>query len=70
MKITIEEWAKRTYVGIDVSAWVLAKWRREGEIHPAPEKVMRRWMVDEKAFRVTDDSPRASLVSRIDRKAA
>lgn len=68
MKITIEEWAKRTYSGIEVSRWVLDKWRREGEIYPPPEKVMRHWMVEETAKRITADTP-MGLVQRI-RKAA
>jgi predicted site-specific integrase-resolvase len=65
VKITIEEWAKRTYQGVEITLNVLNKWRREGQIHPAPERVMRQWMVDPDAQRITHTSPR--LVSQIRR---
>ena len=65
MKITIIEWAARQY-SKPPSAWVLGKWRRNGEIYPPPERVGREWFVEEDAKRlVTGSQPRPSLVSRI-----
>ncbi len=56
MKITVEEWAKRTYLGIEISSWVLGKWRRNGQIYPPPERVGRQWFVPENAVRVVGDA--------------
>lgn len=51
MKITLEEWAARSY-SVPISTWVLGKWRREGQIYPEPERVGRSWVVPENAERV------------------
>ena len=67
MKITIEEWAKQTYVGVEITPWVLKQWRQSHQIHPAPERVMRKWMVDVDAKRITQYTP--SLVRRISKAA-
>lgn len=56
MKILLSEWAAQRY-SPPPSDWVLRKWARDGEIHPAPEKVGRDWYVDEKASRITDYTP-------------
>lgn len=57
MKITVEEWAKRTYPGAEISHWVLGKWRRLGQIYPPPERVGHKWFVPEDAVRVVDQLP-------------
>ena len=69
MKILLTDWAARLYAPIP-SAWVLAQWRRQGQIHPAPEKVGREWYVEETARRITAETPRASLVDRLKQRAA
>jgi hypothetical protein len=50
-KITIEECAAQNYSD-PPSHWVLGKWRREGQIHPAPERVGRGWFVQADAIRI------------------
>lgn len=64
MKITLQKWAE-THYSPAPTPWVLAKWRRAGQIHPLPEKVGREWYVEESAERMTFERPRASLVDRI-----
>lgn len=64
MKIPLTTWAKRHYSPAP-SLFVLRKWARDGEIHPAPEKAGRTWYVDEQARRLTGGSPRPSLVERL-----
>ena len=64
MKILISDWAARHYAPAP-SQFVLRKWCRDGEIHPAPEKVGRDWYVDESARRIAVGSPRVSLVDRL-----
>ncbi|HWH84691.1 MAG TPA: excisionase [Burkholderiaceae bacterium] len=50
MKIPLPDWAARHY-GPAPSAWVLRKWVRQREIHPAPEKVGSAYYVEETAER-------------------
>ena len=64
MKIPITEWAAQHYAP-PPSPFVLRKWARQGEIQPAPEKVGRTWMVEEKAVRRTGLEPRQSLIDRL-----
>lgn len=64
MKIPLTTWAQRHYNPAP-SPFVLRKWAREGQIHPAPEKVGRDWFVDEGARRLTAAAPRTSLVERL-----
>lgn len=64
MKITLEEWAARNY-SKPPSAWVLGKWRRQGQIYPAPERVGREWFVEENARRLVPGAIISPLVSRI-----
>ena len=52
-KITVEEWAAQNYSD-PPSRWVLGKWRRGGQIHPAPERVGRDWFVPVSAVRIGD----------------
>lgn len=68
MKITLTEWAAKNYTP-PPSAWVLAEWRRAGQIHPLPERVGREWYVDADARRVIHEAPRRSLVRRISEAA-
>lgn len=68
MKITLTEWAARRY-SKPPSQWVLAKWRREGQIHPRPERVGREWFVPETAERITKDTVGPDLVSILKRAA-
>lgn len=66
MKILLSHWATKRYSPAP-SDFVLRKWCREGQIHPAPEKVGRDWYVDEKAERILErtGNPRRSLVDRL-----
>lgn len=67
MKITLTEWAKRRY-NPPPSPWVLRRWARDGELHPAPELVGKAYYVDENAKRITaqtDSAPRLTLVERL-----
>lgn len=64
MKITVAEWAARNY-SQPPSHWVLGKWRREGQIYPAPERVGREWFVEENARRLTVGSTAQPLATRI-----
>ncbi len=66
MKITVEQWAAKNY-SKPPSSWVLGKWRREGQIHPAPERVGREWFVPEDARRLVNTLP--SLADRLKRAA-
>lgn len=56
MKIKMRAWAAKHY-DPPPSDWTLRRWAREGEIHPAPEKVGKDWYVDENAKRITDYVP-------------
>jgi len=67
MKITLEEWAARHY-SKPPSAWVLGKWRRQGQIYPPPERVGREWFVPENAERVVDQ-PLPDLAGKLRRAA-
>lgn len=71
MKIPIDVWAARNY-SEPPSHWVLGQWRRTGQILPAPERVGRKWFVEENARRIVGDGkrPRPSLVDQIDAAAA
>jgi predicted site-specific integrase-resolvase len=64
MKIPLTTWAQRHYNPAP-SPFTLRKWAREGQIHPAPEKVGRDWFVDESAKRLASAAPRTSLVDRL-----
>lgn len=66
MKILLSDWAARRYQPAP-SDFVLRKWCRNGEIHPAPEKVGREWYVDENARRITGAQPvRGGLVAQLE----
>ena len=62
MKVLLNDWATRNYSPAP-SAWVLRKWVRAGQIHPAPERVGSAYYVDERAERKV--SARPSLVERL-----
>lgn len=64
MKILLTDWAAQNYSPAP-SAWVLRKWRRDGEIYPAPERVGSAYYVDSAAVRQVDT--REPLVSRLTR---
>jgi len=66
VKITVEEWAARNY-SQPPSSWVLGKWRRLGQIYPAPERVGRNWFVDENARRLIGDQMAEPLIARLAR---
>lgn len=68
MKITLTEWAAQNY-SVTISAWVLAKWRREGQIYPPPERVWPNWMVEPDAKRIVDGAGYVPLTERIRRAA-
>lgn len=51
MKIQLTEWGARNYSPVP-SVRILRAWASSGQIYPAPEKVGRVWMVDERAVRV------------------
>jgi predicted site-specific integrase-resolvase len=71
MKITLTEWAARRY-SPPPSAWVLRRWTRDGELHPAPELVGKSYYIDENARRLTApaaDVPRLTLVERLKNEA-
>jgi hypothetical protein len=51
MKITLAEWARRNY-DPPPSNRIISAWSRSGQIHPAPERVGLRLMVDERAVRI------------------
>jgi hypothetical protein len=63
VKITITEWAERTY-SKPPSRWVLLKWIREGQIYPPPERASRDWFVEPEARRMIEGA-KPSLVRRI-----
>lgn len=69
MKITLAAWAADRY-DPPPSAYVLRKWVRDGQIHPAPELVGKAYYVDPKARRLTPDMPRRGLVARLEEEAA
>ena len=56
MKITLSEWGARHYSPAP-SAKVLRAWASTGQIHPAPERVGLRQMVDENAVRMPLPQP-------------
>lgn len=62
MKIPLSDWAARHY-SPPPSPWVLRKWVRAHQIHPAPEKVGSAYYVAENAERRT--AARPSLVERL-----
>lgn len=68
MKITVEEWAARTY-SEPPSSGVLGKWRRQGQIFPPPERVGHKWFVPEDAKRVVEGAGYIPLTERIKRVA-
>jgi len=51
VKITLTEWGSRNY-SPPPSIGQLKTWVRTGQIFPAPERVGRTWMLDEKSARV------------------
>ena len=51
MKIPLLEWAKHHY-SPPPSSRIVNAWVKSGQIHPAPEKVGVRYMVDENAERI------------------
>jgi hypothetical protein len=51
MKITLSEWGERNY-SPPPSRRILSAWAKSGQIHPAPERVGLRFMVDERAVRI------------------
>lgn len=64
--IPVETWAATRYDPVP-SPWVLRKWCRNGEIHPAPERVSREWRVLETAKRVTAAGPvRGGLLAQLE----
>lgn len=67
-KVLLAAWAALRYDPAP-SAWTLRQWAREGDIHPAPEKVGRDWYVDPTATRLVSDAPaaprRRSVVDRV-----
>jgi len=64
-KITLEAWAARRYDPAP-SAYLLRKWRKAGELHPAPELVGRDWMIEPDARRVLGDEPaRGGLLAQM-----
>lgn len=54
--VSLETWAAAQYDPVP-SLWVLRKWRRDGEIHPPPQKVGKEWRVLETARRITGAEP-------------
>jgi len=54
--IPLDAWAALRY-DPPPSAFVLRQWCRRGEIHPAPERVGKRWMILETARRITGNVP-------------
>lgn len=67
MKITLEEWAAKSY-SKPPTARALGNWRRQGQIYPPPERVGREWFVPEDAVRVVDQPP-PNLAARLRRAA-
>lgn len=64
MKVKLSAWAAARYDPAP-SDWVLRKWVREGQIHPAPELVGKHYYVEQTARRLTGAPERPSLVDRI-----
>jgi predicted site-specific integrase-resolvase len=64
MKVKLSAWAAKRY-DPPPSDWVLRKWVRTGEIHPAPELVGKTYYVEDNARRLTGDTGRPSLVERL-----
>lgn len=56
MKIPLTIWAGRRY-SPPPPIFTLRRWCRDGEIHPAPEKVGREWYVEDTARRLTGAEP-------------
>lgn len=69
MKITLSAWAAKKYDPIPKGS-VLARWRREGQIFPAPERVGREWYVEDSARRLVSGAPAVSLVDRLKQREA
>lgn len=70
MKIKLADWAARLYDPAP-SAWLLRKWCRDGEIHPAPERVGRDWYVEDTARRLTCPAPvGGGLVAQLQNRRA
>lgn len=68
-KITLTAWAATIYDPIPKDS-VLARWRREGQIFPAPERVGREWYVEQNARRLVDGAPAVTLVDRLKQREA
>lgn len=51
MKIRLAEWGERNYSPAP-SRETLKRWARNGELHPEPERVGHKLMVDECAVRI------------------
>jgi hypothetical protein len=63
--IPLSEWACLHYCPAP-SPYVLRQWRERGEIHPAPERVGKQWMVRQDARRVTQATPvRGGLLAQL-----
>lgn len=68
MKIPLIEWANRNYSPAP-SPRIVRAWAASGQLLPAPEKVGKTWMIDEKAVRI----PLAQVsvdVSKLSNRAA
>jgi len=68
-KITMTAWAAKMYDPIPKDS-VLARWRREGQIFPAPERVGREWYVPEDARRLIGSAPATTLLDRLKAREA
>jgi predicted site-specific integrase-resolvase len=64
MKVKLSAWAAKRYDPAP-SDWVLRKWVRQGQIHPAPELVGKQYYVEENARRLVGEVGRPSLVERL-----
>ena len=76
MKLSLDEWAANQYGKHVPCMATLRRWAREGHISPAPQKIGRKWLVDETARYVEiglleptrptpDQLARAPLIRRI-----
>ena len=50
MKIPLEDWAGLLYGRHAPTINTLRHWARDGRIFPSPQKIGRRWLVDEAAI--------------------
>lgn len=62
MLIPIDAWAA-SYSDPPPSRYMLRKWARDGELHPAPVWVGKRLMIERTARRLTNARP--TLVERL-----